>query len=81
MMGNKVRISISYGDLLSEIMADNVSYAPDAVDDMVAQCSRAFSVAIAELRGHGVIRTWDDDLESGEDLIDDLFDGEDAQDE
>lgn len=67
-MAKKVRVVIAYGDLWSEIVADEVSYAPDAVDDMVGQCSRAFSVAISELRGHGVIRTWDDE--------DDEFDAE-----
>ena len=74
-MANKVRVVIAYGDLWSEVVADGVSYAPDAIDDMVGQCSRAFSVAISELRGHGVIRTWDDEEIDGiEDLM--LEDGE-----
>jgi hypothetical protein len=75
-MANKVRVVIAYGDLWSEIVADGVSYAPDAIDDMVGQCSRAFSVAISELRGHGVIRTWDDEeTDEIEDLM--LEDDED----
>lgn len=74
-MANKVRVVIAYGDLWSEVVADGVSYAPDAIDDMVGQCSRAFSVAISELRGHGVIRTWDDEeIDEIEDLM--LEDGE-----
>ena len=74
-MANKVRVVIAYGDLWSEVVADGVSYAPDAIDDMVGQCSRAFSVAISELRGHGVIRTWDDEeVDEIEDLM--LEDGE-----
>lgn len=74
-MANKVRVVIAYGDLWSEVVADGVSYAPDAVDDMVGQCSRAFSVAISELRGHGVIRTWDDEdeVEDVESVIEDLM--------
>lgn len=69
-MANKVRVVIAYGDLWSEVVADGVSYAPDAIDDMVGQCSRAFSVAISELRGHGVIRTWDDEeIDEIEDLM------------
>ena len=74
-MANKVRVVIAYGELWSEIVADGVSYAPDAIDDMVGQCSRAFSVAISELRGHGVIRTWDDEdeVEDVESVIEDLM--------
>ena len=82
-MGKKVRVVIAYGDLWSEVVADEVSYAPDAVDDMVGQCSRAFSVAISELRGHGVIRTWDDEdeVEDVESVIEDLMleDGEEDE--
>lgn len=65
-MTNRVRVSIAYGDLWSEIVADGVSYAPDAVNDMMAQCARGFSIAIQELRMHGVVRTWED-LEFEED--------------
>ena len=68
-MSNKVRIVIAYGDLWSEIVADGISYAPDAIDDMVGQCSRAFSAAIAELRGHGLIRSWDDTDEGAESAV------------
>lgn len=80
MAAKRVRVVIAYGDLWSEIVADDVSYAPDAVDDMVGQCSRAFSVGIAELRAHGVIRTWDDE-EDDEDLIESLFEEEDTEEE
>lgn len=57
----QVKMSMAYGDLWVEITADGVSYAPDAVDDMVQQMSKAFSCAIAELRSHGVIRIYDED--------------------
>lgn len=83
-MAKKVRVVIAYGDLWSEIVADEVSYAPDAVDDMVGQCSRAFSVAISELRGHGVIRTWDDEDDEefdAESVIEDLMLEDDEGDE
>ncbi len=81
-MANKVRVVIAYGELWSEIVADEVSYAPDAIDDMVGQCSRAFSVAISELRGHGVIRTWDDEEETDVDsVIEDLMLGDEEEDE
>jgi hypothetical protein len=81
-MANKVRVVIAYGDLWSEIVADEVSYAPDAIDDMVGQCSRAFSVAISELRGHGVIRTWDDEEETDvESVIEDLMLEDEEEDE
>ena len=76
-MSNRVRVSIAYGELWAEIVADGVSYAPDAVDDMVAQCTRAFSVSIAELRGHGVIQTWNDG-EEDEDLVEGLMLEEDS---
>jgi hypothetical protein len=81
MAAKRVRVVIAYGDLWSEIVADDVSYAPDAVDDMVGQCSRAFSVGIAELRAHGVIRTWDDNDDDDMDLIEELFEEEDAEEE
>lgn len=81
-MANKVRVVIAYGELWSEIVADGVSYAPDAIDDMVGQCSRAFSVAISELRGHGVIRTWDDEDEIDADsVIEDLMLEDEEEDE
>lgn len=81
-MANKVRVVIAYGELWSEIVADEVSYAPDAIDDMVGQCSRAFSVAISELRGHGVIRTWDDEEETDvESVIEDLMLEDEGEDE
>lgn len=81
-MANKVRVVIAYGELWSEIVADEVSYAPDAIDDMVGQCSRAFSVAISELRGHGVIRTWDDEEETDVDsVIEDLMLEDEEEDE
>jgi len=62
----QVKMSMAYGDLWVEITADGVSYAPDAVDDMVQQMSKAFSCAISELRAHGVIRIY------GEDEVDEL---------
>jgi hypothetical protein len=62
----QVKMSMAYGDLWVEITADGVSYAPDAVDDMVQQMGKAFSCAIAELRAHGVIRIY------GEDEVDEL---------
>lgn len=78
-MANKVRVVIAYGDLWSEIVADEVSYAPDAIDDMVGQCSRAFSVAISELRSHGVIRTWDD--EEADEIEDLMLEDDEEEDE
>jgi hypothetical protein len=82
-MANKVRVVIAYGDLWSEVVADGVSYAPDAIDDMVGQCSRAFSVAISELRGHGIIRTWDDEdeVEDVDSVIEDLMLEDEEEDE
>ena len=82
-MANKVRVVIAYGDLWSEVVADGVSYAPDAIDDMVGQCSRAFSVAISELRGHGIIRTWDDEdeVEDADSVIEDLMLEDEEEDE
>lgn len=57
----QVKMSMAYGELWVEITADGVSYAPDAVDDMVQQMGKAFSCAIAELRAHGVIRIYGED--------------------
>lgn len=59
----QVKMSLAYGELWVEITADGVSYAPDAIDDMVLQMTKAFSSALSELRGHGIVRSFDDDGE------------------
>ena len=59
----QVKMSLAYGELWVEITADGVSYAPDAIDDMVLQMTKAFSSALAELRGHGIVRSFDDEEE------------------
>ena len=59
----QVKMSLAYGELWVEITADGVSYAPDAIDDMVMQMTKAFSSALAELRGHGIVRSFDDEEE------------------
>lgn len=59
----QVKMSLAYGELWVEMTADGVSYAPDAVDDMVLQMTKAFSSALAELRGHGIVRSFDDEGE------------------
>lgn len=59
----QVKMSLAYGELWVEMIADGVSYAPDAVDDMVQQMTKAFSYALSELRGHGIVRSFDDDEE------------------
>ena len=59
----QVKMSLAYGELWVEMTADGVSYAPDAVDDMVLQMTKAFSSALAELRGHGIVRSFDDEEE------------------
>lgn len=80
-MTNRVRVSVAYGDLWSEVVADGVSYAPDAVNDMMAQCVRGFSAAVEELRLHGVIKTWEDFEESEELESLQALEDEDAPDE
>jgi hypothetical protein len=60
-MAKDIKVSIAYDELWVEITAEGVSYAPDAVHDMMTQAIRAFSDTIAELRGHGVINTDDED--------------------
>ena len=57
----QVKMSLAYGELWVEMTADGVSYAPDAVDDMVQQITKAFSYALSELRGHGIVRSFDDE--------------------
>lgn len=60
-MAKDIRVSIAYSELWVEITAEEVSYAPDAVHDMMTQAIRAFSDTITELRSHGVINTLDGD--------------------
>lgn len=67
----QVKMSLAYGELWVEMTADGVSYAPDAVDDMVQQMTKAFSSALAELRGHGIVRSFDDDEEEIESEFED----------
>lgn len=59
----QVKVSIAYGELWVEMTADGVSYAPDAIDDMVQQMTKAFSSTLGELRGHGIVRSFDDEEE------------------
>jgi hypothetical protein len=73
----QVKMSLAYGELWVEMTADGVSYAPDAVDDMVQQMIKAFSSALAELRGHGIVRSFDDDEEE----IESEFEDEEEEDE
>ena len=73
----QVRMSLAYGELWVEMVADGVSYAPDAVDDMVQQMTKAFSYALSELRGHGIVRSFDDEGEE----IEVEFEDEESEDE
>ena len=60
-------LSIRFGQLEVNMSADDVSsYAPDVVDDLAKQGIRAFTEAIAELRGHGIIGA-DDPADEDED--------------
>lgn len=72
----QVHMSLAYGELWVEMTADGVSYAPDAVDDMVQQMTKAFSSALAELRGHGIVRSFDDE---GEEIEVELEDEEEEE--
>jgi|SanBayMetagenome_1026888.scaffolds.fasta_scaffold11228_2 hypothetical protein len=74
----QVKMSIAYGELWVEITADGVSYAPDAIDDMVLQMTKAFSSALSELRGHGIVRSFDDE---GEEIEVEFEDEEDEEDD
>lgn len=67
----QVKVSIAYDELWVEMTADGVSYAPDAVDDMMRQVTKAFSLAITELRKHGVIQSLEDQDEIEVELEDD----------
>jgi hypothetical protein len=58
-----IKVSIAYSELWVEILAQEVSYAPDAVNDMMTQAIRAFSDTITELRNHGIITGVLDDSE------------------
>lgn len=62
-MAKDIRVSIAYSELWVEITAEEVSYAPDAVNDMMTQAIRAFSNTITELRNHGIITSVLDDSE------------------
>jgi hypothetical protein len=71
-------MSLRFGQLEVNFSADEVSgYAPDVANDMAIHVVRAFSEGIAELRGHGVIGSIDDELaEDADDTDED--DPEDA---
>jgi hypothetical protein len=62
-MAKDIRVSIAYSELWVEITAEEVSYAPDAVHDMMTQAIRAFSDTITELRTHGIITSLHDESE------------------
>jgi hypothetical protein len=63
-------LSVRFGQLEVNMSADDVShYAPDVAADIAKHVITAFTEAIAELRGHGVIGSLevDDDDEESED--------------
>lgn len=76
MMSNDIKISLAYDELWVEITAQGVSYAPDAVHDMMSQAIRGFSDVISELRGHGIIRTYEEPDEDAEESDEDEDDDE-----
>ena len=56
-------MSLRFGQLEVNFSADDVSqYAPDVANDMALHVVKAFSEGIAELRGHGVIGSIDEEL-------------------
>jgi hypothetical protein len=74
-------MSLRFGQLEVNFSADEVSgYAPDVANDMAIHVVRAFSEGIAELRGHGVIGSIDDDLADDTEDEDDS-DEDDSEDE
>jgi len=62
-MSGDITITLCYSELSVEMTAQGVSYAPDAVNDMMTQATKAFSDVLSELRGHGIIRTFNDEDE------------------
>ena len=64
-------MSVRFGQLEVNFSADDVSsYAPDVAADMSLHLVRAFTEAIAELRGHGVIGMGVDDDDDEDDQDD-----------
>jgi hypothetical protein len=60
-------LSVRFGQLEVNMSADDVShYAPDVAADIAKHVISAFTEAIAELRGHGVIGTLDADDDEDE---------------
>jgi len=67
-------MSLRYGDLEVSFSTDDLShYAPDVAADMTGHLVRAFTEAISELRGHGIVGT-------GADLDDDTDDEDQGDD-
>lgn len=62
-------LSLRFGQLEVNMSADDIShYAPDVAADMTGHVIRAFTEAIGELRGHGIIGSHqDEDDETDED--------------
>lgn len=60
-------LSVRFGQLEVNMSADDVShYAPDVAADIAKHVISAFTEAIAELRGHGVIGVLDVDEDDDE---------------
>ena len=69
-MANAVSLwmSLRFGQLEVNLSCDEVSgYAPDVVADMAKHTVAAFTDSIAELRGHGIIGTVEDEDDEVED--------------
>jgi len=67
-------MNLRYGDLEVAFSTDELShYAPDVAADMSGHLVRAFTEAISELRGHGIVGSYRD--------LDDDDEGDDEDDE
>lgn len=61
-LGVSVTVTLCFNEVWAEVAVEGLSgYAPDAVADVATQTVKAFTDSLSELRGHGIMRTFDDD--------------------
>ena len=67
-MSRDVAMTVQYGELRVQIIAESVSWNPDVADDMIRRATDLWRNAIEELAQFGIFEIPDDDDLSEEEL-------------
>lgn len=56
-----IQLHIRYGDIAIAMLAEGVSWSPDAAHDLVARASEAFNMTLASMAEYGLLEVDEDD--------------------